>query len=207
MKAAKLAIESFCRVKKPKSVHLLIDNVTALSHLVKMGGTKRAELNKISKEIWEYLIGNKITLTAKYLTSSQNIQVDCESRHTKDSSEWKLCPQTFARTTQIMGKPSLDLFASRLSHQLPRYMSWKLDSCCMAVDVLQQKWTHMFPYAFSPFSLIGKVLRKIQEDRVTAILITPTWQSQPWYPWLLKMNIKNPILLRAKNTLLMNPQG
>ena len=193
MKAAKLAIESFCRVKKPKSVHPQINNITAQSHLVKMGETKSAELNRISVEIWEYLmylIGNKITLTAEHLPSSQNIQADCESHHTKDLTEWILCLQTFARTTQIMEKPSVDLFASHLSHQLPRYMSWKLDPCCMAVDALQQKWTHMFPYAFPPFSLIRKVLRKIQEDRVTAILITPTWQSQPWYPWLLKMTIK-----------------
>ena len=99
----------------------------SLSHLVKMGGTKGAELNKISKEIWEYLIVNEITLTAKYLPSSQNIQVDWESRHTKNSSECKLCPQVFAKTTQIMRKPHVDLFASRLSHQLRRYMSWKLD--------------------------------------------------------------------------------
>ena len=65
----------------------------------------------------------------------------------------------------------------------------------------------MLPYDFHPFSLIERVLRKIQEDRVTAILITPTWQLQSWYPWLLKMSIKNPILLPPKNTLLMNPQG
>ena len=50
-----------------------------------------------------------------------------------------------------MGKPSVDLFASRLLHQLPRYMSWKLDPCRMAVDALQQKWTNMFHYAFPPF--------------------------------------------------------
>ena len=56
MKAAKLAIESFCRVK--------------------IGGTKIAELNKISKDILEYLIVNEITLTAEYLPSPQNIQED-----------------------------------------------------------------------------------------------------------------------------------
>ena len=44
MNAAKLAIESFCRVKKPKSVHLQINNMTALSHLVKMGRRNSAEL-------------------------------------------------------------------------------------------------------------------------------------------------------------------
>ena len=54
IKAAKLVIELFCQVKKPTSVHLEIDNVTALSHLVKMEGTKSTELNKTSKEIWVY---------------------------------------------------------------------------------------------------------------------------------------------------------
>ena len=126
MNAAKLAIESFCRVKKPKSVHLQINNMTALSHLVKMGGRNSAELNKILKEIWEYLIVNWITLTAEYLPSSQNIHLNWESCHSKDLSEWKLCPQTFAKTTQIMSKsPCIDLFASCLSHQLPWYLSLK----------------------------------------------------------------------------------
>ena len=73
-------IELFCRVKKPTSVHLEINNVTALSHLLKKGGTKSAELNKILKEIWVYLIGNKITLTPEHLPISHNIQADWESR-------------------------------------------------------------------------------------------------------------------------------
>ena len=75
---------------------------------------------------------------------------------------------------------------------------------CHAVDDLQQKWTQMCPLSFPPFSLMGKVWRKIQEDKVTVILVTPTWQSQPW---LLKMSIRNPTLLPNKNTLLINPQG
>ena len=29
--------------------------------------------------------------------------------------------------------------------------------CCTALTVLQQKWTHMFPYTLPPFSAIGKV--------------------------------------------------
>ena len=85
MKEAKLVIELFCRMKKP--IHLQIDNVTALSLSMKMGGTKSAELNKISKKILEYLIENGITLTAEYLPSSQNIQTDWELRHSEDLSE------------------------------------------------------------------------------------------------------------------------
>ena len=49
-------------MKKAKLVHLQINNVKALSHLVKMGGTNSVKLNKTLKEIWECLIVNWITL-------------------------------------------------------------------------------------------------------------------------------------------------
>ena len=45
-----------------------IDNVTALTYLVKMKGTHSKELLNIVKEIWNYLIPNQITITAKIST-------------------------------------------------------------------------------------------------------------------------------------------
>ena len=51
---------------------------------------------------------------------------------------------------------------------------WKADPCCKAVPALQQKWTHKFPYTFSPFSLIRRVVRKVEQERARLILITPT---------------------------------
>ena len=44
-----------------------------------------------------------------------------------------------------------------------------------------------------PFSLVGQVLQKVQENRVTLILITQTSQSWPWSPELLNMSMNNPI--------------
>ena len=51
---------------------------------------------------------------------------------------------------------------------------WKADPCCKAVPALQQKWTHKFPYTFSPFSLIRRVVRKVEQERARLKLITPT---------------------------------
>ena len=42
--AAELAILTFTKERKPKSIHLRIDNTTALSYLVKMGGTRCPEM-------------------------------------------------------------------------------------------------------------------------------------------------------------------
>jgi len=76
----------------------------------------------ISKEIWEYLLSRKIMLTVEYLPGVENVVADRESRQIQDSSEWKLNTQVFKKLCQLRGTPEIDLFASRVSHQLPRYI-------------------------------------------------------------------------------------
>ena len=66
-------------------------------------------------------------MTAEYLPSSLNKHADVESRRKKDSSEWELAPSVFQRLCAKMGKPLIDLFASRVSHQLPTYVAWRRD--------------------------------------------------------------------------------
>ena len=78
-----------------------MDNMTALSYLIKMGDIKNQELTVIRKEIWQYLLKKKITITAKYLPGSMNVKADRESRKTRDSSEWKLNPTIYMKLYQI----------------------------------------------------------------------------------------------------------
>ena len=53
-----------------------------------------------------------------------------------------------------------------------------------------------------------KVLKKIAQDQVKRMLIvTPTWQSQVWYPTLLSMSIEKPLLLLHHPHLLLNYQA
>ena len=160
MIAAELAIKTFTKGKTVKSIHLQVDNTTALKYIVKMGGTKNQTLIAIAKRIWEYLLSNAITLTVEYIPSKLNTAADWESRNTWDSSEWKLDPVIFRQICQILGKPQVDLFASRVSHQLPRYMSRKKDPICEAQNALLKDWSRIFPYAFPPFNLIDQTLKK-----------------------------------------------
>ena len=39
------------------------------------------------------------------------------------------------------------------------------------------------------------------------LIITPAWPSQPWFPGLLKMSVKNALLLPALKDLLKDPVG
>ena len=135
------------------AIHIQIDNMMALTYLLKIGGSKNPELIQVSKEILGFLLGQGITITAEHLPRNLNCKADWESRHQKDSSEWKLCPLVFRKICQILGKkPEIDLFASRSSNQLPSYYSWKPDPDSLGTDALQQKWYHKSLYAFPQFA-------------------------------------------------------
>ena len=205
--AAELAIKTFTKSVKVKSIHIQIDNTAALSYLVKMGGTGNMQMNVITKRIWNYLVENNISLTAEWIPTHLNMWADWESRHCQDSSEWKLCPSIFRRVCQKFGSPDLDLFASRNCHQLHRYVSWKPDPQCLFADAFSQKWSQFKPYAFPPFCLITRVIRKVFRDQVPhMILVTPLWSTQPWYPCLLSMSVQKPLILPRSQDLLRNPR-
>ena len=68
-------------------------------------------------------------------------------------------------------------------------------------------WKQGHCYAFPPFYLIPRVLSKIQQKQVhTVTLITPCWQTQLWYPQVLGILIRRPILIPSSTTLLLDPK-
>ena len=90
----------------------------------------------------------------------------------------------------MRGTPEIDLFASILSHHIKTYFSWRPDPLSLAAGALQQNWLHKSLYAFPPFYIISKVLRKVWKDKVPImILVTPAWPSQLWYPEAMRMPI------------------
>ena len=64
---------------------------------------------------------------SRVLAKQSDIQEDWQSRNHRDSSDWKLNPKMFSQIMKIRGIPQIDLFASLLNHQLPKYMSWHPD--------------------------------------------------------------------------------
>lgn len=207
--AVKLALLTFTKMKDIRSIHFQIDNKTALCYLIKMGGgTASQSMNKLSKEIWGILLKQNRTISAEYLPSALNQEADWESRHNSDPSDWKLCPHIFRMISCHFGHPDVDLFASRLCHQMKNYLSWKPDPFSKGTDAMQHTWSmHLgrILYAFPPFSLVPRVLNKLIQDQVqVAILITPVWQTQTWYPGLLQLLIANPIILPQSANLLTN---
>ena len=73
---------------------------------------------------------------------------------------------------QIRGTREEDLFASRVSHQLLYYISGKIDLFSQGRDAFQIFWAHKFVYAFTPFALIGRVLKRVNQDFCLMLIIT-----------------------------------
>ena len=117
----------------------------------------------------------------------------------------KLNPRIFKQIANVYRMPVLDMFASALNHQVPKYFSWTLDPQAVGMDAFSVNWNKGLLYMFPPFSLIRKCLQKIIEDKATVLLTTPVWQSRPWYPMLLNLLYDRPLLLPHNPQILKLP--
>ena len=84
-----------------------------------------------------------IRITAEYLPGALNKEAGFKSRSVKDSSKWKLDYKIFQTICSSLEIPDIDLLASRSPHQVPAYMSWKLDPFSKGRDAFQITWIHL----------------------------------------------------------------
>ena len=207
LKACFLALQSFFTNTRDIHVHIKSDNVTAVAYLQHSGGTHSPLLNDLTRESWRWCMTHNIWLSSSHLPGSKNTIADFASRNFHEDLEWKLNSTVFQEITQIFLKPEVDLFASRLNFQLEPYVSWHPEPGASHVDAFTLNWSRSKFYAFPPFCLIDKVLTKICYDKAIGILIVPLWHTQTWFPRLLKLLVREPVILPNKPDLLTLPSS
>ena len=143
-----------------------------------------------------------ISLVADHIPGKENIAADTESRVLKDRWDWKLNPDLFRLIQQKFGPLEIDLFASRISTQLPRFFSWRPDPEAEATDAFKQSWRGN-NYANPPWAVISHVLAQVKMQEVSLVLIAPVWKSQVWYPVLLSLVVDCPCLLPASRSTIL----
>ena len=136
---------------------------------------------------WEWCIPRNLFLIAEHLPGQQNVLADHESRSLKDRCDWMINPQLLHQIQDQLGPCQVDLFASRLTRQLPRYFSWRIDPQAEAVDAFKQDWSQYRGFANPPWCLIPRCLSQARAQKARLILLTPLWPSQAWYPVVLEM--------------------
>ena len=99
------------------------------------------------------------------------------------------------------------MFASRLNSKCSKYAPYKPGPDAYHVNAFSLCWLNLNSYIFPPFSIVGRVLAKLAQDRATALVIVPCWQTQPWFPQFVRL-VKpgtTPLLIPAHQHLLQLP--
>ena len=186
-----------------KTLELGIDNTTAMWYLKKLGG-KNPKLALLAEKIFQILKITKITLTSYHLPGLSNGLADGESRDFR-LSDFKLTKSLFTNISQKWGPFSMDLFATFENRQTPRFASFTPQPEASWVDSMKHTWEHEYPWAHPPFSMIGRVLQKVENENSTLVILTPLWPAQPWFPLLLRSMVDLPIILPRKEGLFQHP--
>ncbi|KAL7295514.1 hypothetical protein TKK_0011159 [Trichogramma kaykai] len=200
--AAFFGLKIFAKDLENCQILLHTDNITAISYINRMGGIQYENLNKIAQQIWQWCEARKIWIFASYIASSDNVDANRESRRLESNTEIELKGSAFETICKTFGEPIIDSFASRKNTKCKRYVSWKRDPNCVAIDAFTILWTNIYFYAFPPCSVILRALQKIKSERATGIMVVPDWPAQPWY-LLFKSLLKSSLFkLKAKNYII-----
>lgn len=186
---------------------LEIDNVTAVAYIQNLGGRKTT-LNNLTREIIDWARDRDIWLSAAHLPGSLNTVADLESRKTiNHDAEWMLNKHCFQSVSNEFGPFDVDLFATRLNFQVTPYVAWRPDPMSMAVDAFNMSWAQFDNcYLFPPFSMVARVLQKMELEGAQGVVIVPLWPTQMWFSKMLKLITAVPLILPMDKHLLTLPQ-
>ena len=119
LKAVHFAVQAFGDRLKNKHVKILCDNSTTVAYVNAMGAQNPHIVTKLQYDIWDWCVN----VTATHIAGVENTKADKKSRLFNDRTKWTLKWEIFAQITTHWGTPEIDLFATRLNTQLPKFVS------------------------------------------------------------------------------------
>lgn len=180
--AVMAAIKQNLNLVKGSHVQIQSDNRTLIAYIRKEGGTKSLMLLTLTSQLLRLVDQYKITLSAHYLPGRYNIVADRLSRG-KQPAEWHLLPQVTTKVFQKWGIPEIDLFASRESAVVKRYVSidWR-DRSASYIDAFSRPWRYRLAWVFPPPNLLPRVLSHLNNAKGTYLIVAPEWPKVFWLP-------------------------
>jgi hypothetical protein len=151
------------------------DNTTVVANLAKIKSAPGPL--KLVRRIFSWLIKPKIELLPVHKPGVLNTEADALS-----SLEWmgdySVKWEPIAQTLSEWGvQPTIDLFATKANRKLPRYASPVVDPEAEWIDAFSRPWSKELPYVHPTPKLLNNCLRRIREEKMRAIVLTPVWAS------------------------------
>lgn len=169
-----MGLQSLCKEVTHDYIRVMTYNTTAVAYVRNTGGSHSLTCNDITRQIWEWCLPRIIWVSTS--------PIPVEIRAFDDSTEWKLNVDVFNTIVNILGTPTIDMFASRLNHQLTTFVSWLPDPQAMAIDVFPLDWTNHFLRAFPSFSILPQFLQKLEMDQAKSSCLPPIGQHSHGTP-------------------------
>ena len=149
----------------------MLDNTTAVPRVQHMGTSHSDSCDELIFALWSWCIESNKWVSAAHIPGKDNVAEDQVSRHINMDAEWKLNSALLLEASQ-----SLHIFRDtnfRVNSQLEKYMSYRLDPTAVAVDAFSLSWRDITFFAFPPFSVVVRVLQKVQQDEALGVLVVP----------------------------------
>ena len=142
-------------------------------------GSRSPLCDGVIEEIWQWAQERNVWILVSHIPGVENVKADAVSRiRHNDELEWALAPTRFQHAMEkLKWTPNIDLFASRLNYKVKPFYSMRPDQEAAGCDAFTIDWQEHRFYAFPPFPLIQRVLRKIGEEGATGVIVVPNWPT------------------------------
>ena len=155
LKAVFLALKSFENQLLNQNLLFSTDNSSVVAYLNMQGGTHSQEMCALIWRIMALTNARGIQIREKHVLGNLNVLADSLSRKDKViQTEWALNHQVFGQICHCWHQPMVDLFATKLNHKLPMYVSPVPDSQAWETDALNISLEGLDAYVFCPVALI-----------------------------------------------------
>ena len=156
--------------------------------IINKAGSRKPSIHTICKELLWYCIHSRIEVYASWIPRDLNTFADFYSK-LNDSADWKLNPVIFNWLQSQWGMFDIDLFASYVNSQLPRYYSFFWTPTAHGVNAFNFSWgrsSFSQCWSYPPFNLIAKVIKHGEASLARMCLICPLTPSAIWWHTLTR---------------------
>jgi hypothetical protein len=169
----------------------------------KQGGTRSLPLMELATQLWKWCLQRGITIQSNHISGIDNTIADYESRRPFRKNNWMIAPAIFTALQHHLGQNDVDLFADRITKQLPKYVSWLPNPGSLFTDAFTIPWNQFQrPYLNPPWNLISRCLQKIIQEKLPQVtMITPWWPSALWFPTIQSLSISSPFYCSTSRLL------
>lgn len=192
------------------NAHILVqsDNRTILAYIKNQGGTRSYAMLNLTIKLLELTEQLNVTLSASYLPGRLNGIADRLSRG-RPLPEWHLLPQATEVIFRKWGVPEVDLFASKTTAVVPRYVTLDAKDCsALFCDAFSRQWNFGLAWIFPPPNLIPRVLAHLNRAKGNYIIIAPHWDQCFWLPDLQSRKLTEPVpILNLRKVLIDQSTG